>query len=95
MTKRKEKKSKIIILALLFLFGYLIYELVNVQIQISENKAVLDSLNESVELQRTVNEDLNRLISMGDDEEYMKRIARELYNFVYPEETVFFDMSGE
>lgn len=93
--KNKEKKSNIIKLALLCLFAYLIYELVMVQIQISENKKELSQLNLAVEEQITLNEELNSLVSMGDDAEYMKRIARELYNYVYPGEIVFFDMSGE
>lgn len=93
--KLKEKKSNIIKLALLCLFAYLVYDLVSVQKQISQNKQQLDIINTSIEQQTTINEELSNLISMGDDAEYMKYIAREKYNYVYPGEIVFFDMSGE
>lgn len=95
MTKGKENKFNIIKVALFLLFAYLIYDLVIVQTQISENRKELEKLDTSVEIQKTVNEELNGLISIGDDAEYKKRIAREFYNYVYPGEIVFFDMSGE
>ena len=39
------------------------------------------------------NEDLERILESGDIDGYMERLAREEYNYAYPDEFRFYDTS--
>ena len=54
---------------------------------------ILD-ITQACEDQRIANKDIERLIVMGEDEEYVERIAREKLDYGYPNEHVYVDVSG-
>lgn len=51
-------------------------------------------LEQQYEIQRLENKELERQIAAGIDEEYITRVARDKLDYVYPDEKVFIDISG-
>ncbi len=95
---KKEKFSlkKIIIIVTLAVFIlYLLVSLVTVNIDIRERQNELAKLNEQLENQQILNSELSDMIDSGDVEDYLMRIAREKYGYVFPDEEVYIDISGK
>lgn len=99
MTKRKKTERKNLILRIC-VFAFIVYAaitLVDMQVEITAARQRLDSVNESIRIQRMVNNDLKRQVNQikdGTDDATIERIAREKLDFVWPDEKVFFDISG-
>lgn len=81
--------TKVLILALLLLFGGQLYRL---QGQVKEAEAQQAALATQVEQQRQENDALTRDIENGDNQELMQKIAREELNLVNPGEKIFYDI---
>ena len=62
---------------------------VSIQSSIAEKKTEL----EQVDNLTADNEDLERILESGDIDGYMERLAREEYNYAYPDEFRFYDTS--
>ncbi len=95
---KKEKPSikKVIILVTLAVFIlYLLVSLIMVNIDISERQNELAKLNEQLENQQILNSELSDMIDSGEVEDYLMRIAREKYGYVFPDEEVYIDISGK
>lgn len=69
-------------------------QLVSLHMKIADKEAELSSLQQKVKEQTVANKELERLIAMGDDEEYQKRIAMEQLDFAYSDEKIYVDISG-
>ncbi|MDR2655866.1 MAG: septum formation initiator family protein [Oscillospiraceae bacterium] len=77
----------------LFVFAvYIIAQFVSVQIQISKNNTRLKLLRNQIEEQDLLNQELSHELETKDDAAYIWGVAREKYDFVYPGETMFYDM---
>ena len=92
--KRKRKKSLILRLAVIMFVGYVTVSMVMLQMDIMQRKTQLDELKQQVEDQRIANKEIERLTQMGDNDEYMGRIAREMLDYTYPDETIYKDSAG-
>lgn len=93
--KKEKNKSSIdrlvsIITALLFVV--LVAFFIKTQADIESMEGSLNEITAQVEHQRLVNRDLE--LSLLDDNEYLKRTAREKLDYAHPEERVFIDASG-
>ena len=73
---------------------FVVVQLVSLQMKIGDKETELASLQEKVKEQTVANKELERLIAMGDDQEYQKRIAMEQLNFAYSDEKIYVDISG-
>jgi len=93
--KRKEKRFNLFRLALAVFFLYLVVEILVTQFQISSTKDELNLVSGTIENQSLENDELQRILDLGDDSDYLERIARDKYNYVYPGERVFYDMGDE
>ena len=51
------------------------------------------ALSEQIDDLTADNEDLQRILESGDIDGYMERLAREEYNYAYPDEYRFYDTS--
>ena len=67
--------------------------IISSQMQIANRRAELEALQNECEVQRIANKELERMVSLGDDDEYLERIAREKLDFAYPDERIFIDSS--
>ena len=60
----------------------------------SESKAQLKELEMQKELKETEIEELKALLDTGSKEELIERAARERLGYVYSDEQIFIDISG-
>lgn len=66
---------------------------VSIQSNIAEKKTELEQVQKQIDDLTADNEDLERILDSGDMDEYMERLAREEYNYAYPDEYRFYDTS--
>ncbi len=95
---KKEKmsvKKLITIVALAVFILYILVCVITISIDIKQHKTELAALNERLENQEILNGELSDMIDSGEVEDYILRIAREKYGYVFPDEEVFVDISGK
>ena len=92
--KEKAKKDIFLRLAVVAFGVYTIATLVTQQIEIREQKAYLENIQQQCEAQEMENLEVERLLSQGDDESYVEKVARDKLDYAYPDEKVFVDASG-
>ena len=66
---------------------------VSIQSSIAEKKTELEQVQKQIDNLTAANEDLERILESGDIDGYMERLAREEYNYAYPDEFRFYDTS--
>lgn len=92
--KSKSSKNRLFKLSVLLLAVYLCISAVSLQVEINQKEKQLEELIESCEQVELENADIRRIISSSTDEDYIELYAREMLDFVYPDERVFIDISG-
>ncbi|MCL2057412.1 MAG: septum formation initiator family protein [Oscillospiraceae bacterium] len=94
-TKKKSFKRRLLRLlipAALIAYGAAV--IVDMQIGVSQKQRELENIRARVESQRLDNAELERMLTMGLDEEYIERYARDYLGYVSPDQQVFIDISG-
>ncbi len=93
---RKKGKNIFLKLAVLAFCAYVIVTLVNQQVQISQKREVLDSLNQQISMQNIKNEQMKRVVESSEEENqtYIERVARESLDFAKQGERVFINIAG-
>lgn len=94
MQKNKAKKSLILRVLVFVFLVYSAIMLVDMQVNIAQNKQNLEELSLRRESMRLANKEIERELEGGVDQDYIERIAREKLDFVDPDEQVFIDISG-
>lgn len=94
--KSKSKKGIILKIALLSVCLYIAIVLVNQQIQISNKKEELETLNEKIAMQDIKNEAMKKIADSNstESESHIERIARESLDFAKQGERVFINIAG-
>lgn len=96
MTGFKPRRKSYILRILLLIFAvYSIISLVNLQTQLIELKQELKSntaIKEATELEI---KEMTRLLDSGTEAELIEKAARERLGYVYPEEQIHIDLSGQ
>ncbi len=97
--KREKKKntfSKIAIrLTGAVFFIYAVVSLVTMQIQISNKKNQLEQVQANIAQQQKTNDEYKALNNEENLREYVERIAREKFGYVYPDERIIYEIAGE
>ena len=88
-------KKIIVIVALAVFILYILVSVITINIDIKKRKTELAQLNEQLETQQILNSELSDMIDSGEVEDYLVRIAREKYGYVFPDEEVYVDISGK
>ena len=87
-------KSVLLRILLLMFAIYVSYTLINLQVELINSKQELKE-RESYLKETTIKVDeLTRLLEEGDEKELIEKAARERLGYVYPNEQVFIDPSG-
>lgn len=90
----KEHKNRIAraisLVAVLCLIVYAVFTVISQQAEIAELKKQGDELQMRITEQEQRNDEYNRLLSAGDEAEYMERIAVEQLGYAYPNERRFY-----
>ena len=82
-------------LAIVSFTVYMLITIIGLQADIRKSEEQLAELEAQVTEQQLVNDEIERLIAGGNDEESAERIAREKLGYVMPDEKVYIDMSGK
>lgn len=69
-------------------------KVVDIQQNISEKEAELQSLENKIELQTEKNKELERQLEAGSEDDNLGRIAFEQYGYGYVDEHIYVDSSG-
>lgn len=95
MTKKHKKRRSIILrLALLVFSVYVLFSIGSLQMQLIDSKNELARLNnEKAEKTQKVNE-LIALLENGTETDFIEKAARERLGYVYSDEKVYIDLSG-
>ncbi|MDD3192388.1 MAG: septum formation initiator family protein [Oscillospiraceae bacterium] len=92
-TKKKSPKSRLLKIAVCLFVVYIVYAIVAQQLELRERKMVLETIQEQCQEQSEANKEVERLLAMSDDKDYIERIAREKLGYAYPDEKVYIDSS--
>lgn len=92
-SKRVQPKSFILTLGLVLLIGYFVITFIGLQLDIREQKAVLNNKNAAYQQQLKENERLESIVASEDKSSYIEQVAREKLGFVMPGEKVFYDVT--
>lgn len=87
-------KNVIFKIAVIVCIVYSAFSLFNMQVQLFDKKQQLNDINQMCAKQRLINKDLEQTLEMGGNSEYMEKVARDKLGYVYPDERVFVDISG-
>ena len=80
--------------ACLVFIGYAAVSLVTLQVEIADKKHQLNEINEQIAVQQDKNDELKQLVNAEDDTDTYERIAREQLGYAYPDERVYYVISG-
>ena len=96
--KRKKQRGSLLLKLAIFAFAaYIVFALVNQQVQINEKSQELADLQDQVETQKIKNEDMKHALNAYEEEtkEYIERVAREDLDYAKPGERVFVNIAGD
>jgi len=97
-TKAKKRKKGFLGhlkgLAILCLLGYVLVTFITQQVKLAESNNEISDLKTKISVATQTNDEYNRLLTMSDEKEYMEHIAIEKLGYAYPNETRYFDTSG-
>lgn len=80
---------------LVLIGGYLVAGLVFNQVDIAAKQKELQDLENQLEQQRQQNDELERVLESGSDQEIIERVARNKLGYAKPNERVFIDVTGQ
>ena len=95
--KRKQKKNKSIILRLFVLLvcGYFTITLGSLWGSLNESLKELETLKEQLATEQNEVKELKALLAAEDDTPLIEKAARERLGYVYSDEQIFIDISGD
>ena len=95
MTKRRKRKRSIIVrLLVLGISVYMVATLIGLSGQLSESNMELERLKAQKAAEEIKIEELKALLDSGSHEEIIEKAARERLGFVYSDEEIYIDISG-
>ena len=99
MAKQKNKTmgfSGLLLRAgVLLLGGYLVVSMVLNQVEIRTKRQQLQTVEQQLETQQAQNEELQRILESGSDQELIEQVARDKLGYAKPNERVFVDATGK
>jgi cell division protein FtsB len=92
--KKKKDRSVILRVLVLLVSVYLIYSLSSLWTDLAEGKKKLDDYNQQIaETDRKINEYKN-LLNEGNEAKIIEKAARDRLGYVFADEQVYIDVSG-
>ncbi len=92
--KHNKKTPRIVKLLILTVCVFSIISSVKIQLDVSAKNKELEVLNGQIVEQTLKNKEILKLVESTDDNGYMERMARGKWGYVYPQERVYVDISG-
>ena len=91
--QKKTSKSRLLKIAVCLFVVYIAYSTVVQQLEIRDRKITLEAVQQQCQQQIEENKEVERLLAMSADKDYIERIARERLGYAYPDEKVYIDSS--
>ena len=91
--QKKTTKSRLLKIADCLFVVYIAYSIVVQQLEIRDRKITLEAVQQQCQQQIEENKEVERLLAMSADKDYIERIARERLGYAYPDEKVYIDSS--
>ena len=91
MSRAVKKRSIILRLLVIFVSVFMITKLVGLLNDLNSKKSELNALNEEL---KTKQADVEELIDNGSKEQIIEKAARQRLGFVYSNEEIYVDISG-
>lgn len=94
--KKKKRKNKSILLRVMILgvFIYMIATLSGLWNTLNNSRKELDALNAQYAEEQNDIEELRAMLEDGSQSKIIEKAARERLGYIYPDEQVFIDISG-
>lgn len=94
--KKKKRKNKSILLRILILgvCVYMIATLSGLWSTLNESQKELESLNAQYAAEQNDIDELRAMLEDGSQSKIIEKAARERLGYIYPDEQVFIDISG-
>ena len=94
--KKKNRKNKSILLrlAVLGVFAYMIFTLAGLWSTLNESRTRLSEYEEQYAESQNDIDELKAMLEEGSEYKIIEKAARERLGYVYPDEQVFIDISG-
>ena len=94
--KKKKRNNKSILLRLMILgvFVYMIATLSGLWNTLNKSRKELDELKEQYAAEQNDIEELRAMLEEGSESKIIEKAARERLGYIYPDEQVFIDISG-
>ena len=95
--KKAKPRRKSIILRIFILVACVVFavQLIQYQIEINNSRKTLEAVNNQLREQTLANEELERYLEAGYDDESYERLIREGLGYGYPDEKVFIEIAGD
>ncbi len=71
-----------------------VFTTISIQLEIMTRNQELEALNAKIVAQTIENKEILKLVESTEDDGYMERMARGKWGYVYPQERVYVDISG-
>ena len=94
MAKQRKTKDGFMSLVLVCFVLFCTVKIVDIQSNIADKEAQLQSLESKIEQQQDINKDLERQLEVGREDENLGRVAFEQYGYGYVDEHIYVDSSG-
>ncbi|MEG1993966.1 MAG: septum formation initiator family protein [Oscillospiraceae bacterium] len=94
MHKNQIKAIFVLKLAIFCFCIYVSVSIIQLQMDISRKEKELDEVNARIEAKIEENEIYNHQLKTQNDEDYIEHTAKEKLGYGYPDERVYFDVSG-
>ena len=96
MKKPKTKKRRSIFLRVLLVafLCYAVGSFVQLQAELSDRNNQLNELNAKIDQQQQTNKEYDTMLKEDNYSQYIAKIAREKLGYIYPDERIFVDVSG-
>lgn len=94
MSRAVKKRSIILRLLVIFVSIFMITKLVGLLNDLNSKKSELNALNEELKTKQADVEELKNLIDNGSKEQIIEKAARQRLGFVYSNEEIYVDISG-
>ncbi len=92
--KPKQKRSFLLKFLILAVCVYMLVTLSNLWSTLSESQAQLDALNLELQNKKETIEELKILLKDESNKQIIEKAARERLGYIYSDEQVFIDISG-
>lgn len=91
---RSKKKSLIVRLGMFTFAAFVATSLISLQLEISSKRAELEQVQSQIDEQQTAIKETERLLSLGSDQGYLSKIARDKLGLGFSDEHVYRDAAG-